>query len=70
MLVTFPLVIFLLTNFLFLVIFVPHRLQNSERERKQSDQSDKDMKVDLDGKVDALQKQLTDLDSLRLTHTV
>ncbi|KAI4818759.1 hypothetical protein KUCAC02_004061 [Chaenocephalus aceratus] len=42
------------------------RLQNSERERKQSDQSDKDMKVDLDGKVDALQKQLTDLDSLRL----
>uniref|UniRef100_A0A665V1N8 RUN and FYVE domain-containing protein 1-like n=1 Tax=Echeneis naucrates TaxID=173247 RepID=A0A665V1N8_ECHNA len=43
-----------------------HRLQNSEQERKQSDQSDKDMKVELEGKVDALQKQLTDLDTLRL----
>uniref|UniRef100_A0A671UBN0 RUN and FYVE domain containing 1 n=1 Tax=Sparus aurata TaxID=8175 RepID=A0A671UBN0_SPAAU len=42
------------------------RLQNSERERKESDQSDKDMKVELEGKVDALQKQLTDLDTLRL----
>ncbi|CAN9514834.1 unnamed protein product [Ophioblennius macclurei] len=42
------------------------RLQDSERQRKQSDQSDKDMKVELDGKVDALQKQLTDLDTLRL----
>ncbi|XP_056238827.1 RUN and FYVE domain-containing protein 1 [Seriola aureovittata] len=42
------------------------RLQNSERERKQSDQSDKDMRVELEGKVDALQKQLTDLDTLRL----
>ncbi|XP_035524980.1 RUN and FYVE domain-containing protein 1 isoform X1 [Morone saxatilis] len=42
------------------------RLQNSERERKQSDQSDKDMKVELEGKVDALQKQLTDLDTIRL----
>ncbi|KAG7241863.1 hypothetical protein INR49_024833 [Caranx melampygus] len=41
------------------------RLQNSERERKQSDQSDKDMRVELEGKVDALQKQLTDLDTLR-----
>ncbi|KAI3351898.1 hypothetical protein L3Q82_020726 [Scortum barcoo] len=43
------------------------RLQNSERERKQSDQSDKDMRVELEGKVDALQKQLTDLDTLRIT---
>ncbi|KAL7395579.1 hypothetical protein ABVT39_019633 [Epinephelus coioides] len=42
------------------------RLQNSERERKQSDQSDKDMRVELEGKVDALQKQLSDLDTLRL----
>ncbi|XP_030594611.1 RUN and FYVE domain-containing protein 1 [Archocentrus centrarchus] len=42
------------------------RLQRSEQERKQSDQSDKDMKAALQGKVDALQKQLTDLDTLRL----
>ncbi|CAG5991975.1 unnamed protein product [Menidia menidia] len=42
------------------------RLQNSERERKCSDQSDQDLKVELEGKVDALQKQLTDLDTLRL----
>lgn len=41
------------------------RLQNSEQERKQSDQSDKDMKVELEGKVDALQRQLADLDTLR-----
>ncbi|XP_029961326.1 RUN and FYVE domain-containing protein 1 isoform X2 [Salarias fasciatus] len=43
-----------------------HKAQDSERQRKQSDQSDKDMKVELDGKVEALQKQLTDLDTLRL----
>ncbi|KAM7000540.1 RUN and FYVE domain-containing protein 1 [Tautogolabrus adspersus] len=42
------------------------RLQNSERQRKQSDQSDKDMKVELEEKVEALQKQLTDLDTQRL----
>ncbi|XP_068181232.1 RUN and FYVE domain-containing protein 1 [Antennarius striatus] len=42
------------------------RLQNSERERKQSDESDKDMRMELEGKVDALQKQLTDLETLRL----
>ncbi|XP_026213498.1 RUN and FYVE domain-containing protein 1 [Anabas testudineus] len=42
------------------------RLQKSERERKQSSESDKDMRVELEGKVDALQKQLTDLDTLRL----
>uniref|UniRef100_A0A3B4ESX9 RUN and FYVE domain-containing protein 1-like n=1 Tax=Pundamilia nyererei TaxID=303518 RepID=A0A3B4ESX9_9CICH len=42
------------------------RLQRSEQERKQNDQSDEDMKVELQGKVDALQKQLTDLDTLRL----
>ncbi|XP_039871761.1 RUN and FYVE domain-containing protein 1 [Simochromis diagramma] len=42
------------------------RLQISEQERKQNDQSDEDMKAELQGKVDALQKQLTDLDTLRL----
>nr|XP_019936609.1 PREDICTED: RUN and FYVE domain-containing protein 1-like [Paralichthys olivaceus] len=42
------------------------RLQNSEQKRKQSDQSDKDMRVELEEKVDGLQKQLTDLDTLRL----
>ncbi|XP_063347137.1 RUN and FYVE domain-containing protein 1 [Pelmatolapia mariae] len=42
------------------------RLQRSEQERKQNDQSDEDMKEELQGKVDALQKQLTDLDTLRL----
>ncbi|XP_058505559.1 RUN and FYVE domain-containing protein 1 [Solea solea] len=42
------------------------RLQNSEQARKQSDQSDKDMRVELEGKVDALQEQLTELDTLRL----
>lgn len=44
---------------------ITRRLQNSEQESKQSDQSDKDMRVELEGKVDALQKQLTDLDTLR-----
>lgn len=48
-----------------LVHTVLHRLQNSEQERKESDQSDKDMKVELEGKVNALQKQLMDLDTLR-----
>ncbi|KAA8589102.1 hypothetical protein FQN60_010447 [Etheostoma spectabile] len=47
------------------MIELEQRLQNSERERRQSDQSDKDMRVELEGKVDALQKQLTDLDTLR-----
>lgn len=42
-----------------------HRLQNSERERRQNDEADKTMRVELEGKVDALQKQLTDLDALR-----
>ncbi|XP_059201889.1 RUN and FYVE domain-containing protein 1 [Centropristis striata] len=42
------------------------RLQNSEQERKRSDLSDQDMRVELEGKVDVLQKQLTDLDALRL----
>ena len=41
------------------------RLLKSEHARKQTDQCDMDMRVELEGKVDALQKQLTDLDSLR-----
>lgn len=45
--------------------FVPCRLQNSEQQSKQSDQSDKDMRMELEGKVDALQKQLTDIDTIR-----
>ncbi|XP_068440798.1 RUN and FYVE domain-containing protein 1 isoform X2 [Clinocottus analis] len=48
------------------MIELEQRLQNSEQERKQSDQSDKDMRVELEEKVDALQKQLTDLDTQRL----
>ncbi|KAF7658431.1 hypothetical protein LDENG_00012970 [Lucifuga dentata] len=42
------------------------RLQNSEWDCKQSDQLDKDMRAELEGKVDALEKQLADLDTLRL----
>lgn len=43
-----------------------NRLQNSEQACQQSDQSDQVMRVQLEGKVDALQKQLADLDTLRL----
>uniref|UniRef100_A0A8C7HY20 RUN and FYVE domain containing 1 n=1 Tax=Oncorhynchus kisutch TaxID=8019 RepID=A0A8C7HY20_ONCKI len=39
-------------------------LQNSERDRRQSDQMD--MRTELEGRVDSLQKQLSDLDTLRL----
>lgn len=46
--------------------FMPHRLQHSEQQRKHSDQSDEDMREELEGKVEALQKQLTDLDTQRL----
>ncbi|KAM3612213.1 uncharacterized protein V6R79_004763 [Siganus canaliculatus] len=49
-----------------IMVDLEQRLQNSEQERRQTDQSDKDLKVELEGKVDALQKQLTDLDTLRL----
>uniref|UniRef100_A0A1A7WS24 RUN and FYVE domain containing 1 n=1 Tax=Iconisemion striatum TaxID=60296 RepID=A0A1A7WS24_9TELE len=42
------------------------RLHNSERECRQTGHSDKDVKVELGGKVDALQKQLTDQDTLRM----
>ncbi|XP_061783850.1 RUN and FYVE domain-containing protein 1 [Nerophis lumbriciformis] len=42
------------------------RLHNSEQDRKKSDQSDKDLKEVLGGKVNALQRQLSDLDTLRL----
>ncbi|XP_042181900.1 RUN and FYVE domain-containing protein 1 isoform X1 [Oncorhynchus tshawytscha] len=41
------------------------RLQNSERDRRQSDQMD--MRTELEGRVDSLQKQLSDLDTLRLS---
>uniref|UniRef100_A0A3Q2T153 RUN and FYVE domain containing 1 n=1 Tax=Fundulus heteroclitus TaxID=8078 RepID=A0A3Q2T153_FUNHE len=42
-----------------------HAAMKSEQERKQTDQSDSDMRVELEGKVEAFQKQLTDLDTLR-----
>ncbi|XP_054648219.1 RUN and FYVE domain-containing protein 1 [Dunckerocampus dactyliophorus] len=42
------------------------RLHNSEQDRKKNDQLNKDLKVELEGKVNALQKQLSDLDALRL----
>ncbi|XP_064811262.1 RUN and FYVE domain-containing protein 1-like isoform X2 [Oncorhynchus masou masou] len=42
------------------------RLQNSERDRRQSDQTERDMRAELEGRVDSLQKQLSDLDTLRL----
>ncbi|XP_028271492.1 RUN and FYVE domain-containing protein 1 [Parambassis ranga] len=48
------------------MVEMENRLQKSEQERKQNDQSDKDMRVELERKTDALQKQLTDLDTLRL----
>ena len=62
---------------IFLSTGIPHsnsrrcvsRLQNSERERRQSDQTDRDMRSELEGKVHALQKQLGDLDTLRYGHT-
>uniref|UniRef100_A0A8C9YBY2 RUN and FYVE domain containing 1 n=1 Tax=Sander lucioperca TaxID=283035 RepID=A0A8C9YBY2_SANLU len=44
----------------------PRFLSSRMATHRQSDQSDKDMRVELEGKVDALQKQLTDLDTLRL----
>ncbi|KAM9310625.1 RUN and FYVE domain-containing protein 2 [Pholidichthys leucotaenia] len=42
------------------------RLQKSEEARKWSEQSDKDMKAELEGRIDALQKRLKDYDTLRL----
>uniref|UniRef100_A0A8C7JPE5 RUN and FYVE domain containing 1 n=2 Tax=Oncorhynchus kisutch TaxID=8019 RepID=A0A8C7JPE5_ONCKI len=39
---------------------------NSERDRRQSDQTERDMRTELEGRVDSLQKQLSDLDTLRL----
>uniref|UniRef100_A0A3Q2QF11 RUN and FYVE domain containing 1 n=1 Tax=Fundulus heteroclitus TaxID=8078 RepID=A0A3Q2QF11_FUNHE len=47
------------------MVDLEQRLQKSEQERKQTDQSDSDMRVELEGKVEAFQKQLTDLDTLR-----
>ncbi|KAM9510944.1 RUN and FYVE domain-containing protein 1-like isoform 1-T1 [Salvelinus alpinus] len=42
------------------------RLQNSARDRRQSDQTERNMRTELEGKVDSLQKQLSELDTLRL----
>ncbi|KAL2077244.1 hypothetical protein ACEWY4_026748 [Coilia grayii] len=42
------------------------RLVRSEQARRQTDQCEKDMRSELEGKVEALQQQLADLDSLRL----
>ncbi|CAL8355879.1 unnamed protein product [Merluccius merluccius] len=42
------------------------RLQRSESQRTQSDQSDEAMRSELEGKVETLQKQLSDLDTLRV----
>ncbi|XP_015232772.1 PREDICTED: RUN and FYVE domain-containing protein 1-like [Cyprinodon variegatus] len=47
------------------MVELERRLQKSEQERRQTDQSDKDMRVELEGKVDTFEKQLTDLDKLR-----
>ena len=41
------------------------RLQRSESERTQCDQSDEAMRFELEGKAETLQKQLSDLDTLR-----
>nr|XP_057919052.1 RUN and FYVE domain-containing protein 1 [Doryrhamphus excisus] len=42
------------------------RLNSSEQDSKKNDQLNNDLKEDLEGKVNALQKQLSDLDTLRL----
>ncbi|CAL9706918.1 unnamed protein product [Knipowitschia caucasica] len=42
------------------------RLQDSEQERRKDVQNDKKMKDELKGKTDVLQKQLSDLDAMRL----
>nr|XP_023689657.1 RUN and FYVE domain-containing protein 1 [Paramormyrops kingsleyae] len=42
------------------------RLQASEHTRKQVDKREKDARMELEGRVDTLQKQLADLDALRL----
>ncbi|XP_057706064.1 RUN and FYVE domain-containing protein 1 isoform X2 [Corythoichthys intestinalis] len=42
------------------------RLHNSERDCKKSSQSDKNLRVELEGKINTLEKQLSDLDAQRL----
>ncbi|XP_030639707.1 RUN and FYVE domain-containing protein 1 [Chanos chanos] len=42
------------------------RLLNSERTREKSDQNERDLRSELQAKVDTLQKQLSDLDTLRV----
>ncbi|CAL8236444.1 unnamed protein product [Arctogadus glacialis] len=48
------------------MIELEQRLQRSESERTQCDQSDEAMRFELEGKAETLQKQLSDLDTLRL----
>ncbi|KAM8847826.1 RUN and FYVE domain-containing protein 1 [Synchiropus picturatus] len=43
-----------------------HRLKSSEQRRQESDLSDRDMRLELEGKVRSLQGQLGDLDALRV----
>ncbi|KAJ8406129.1 hypothetical protein AAFF_G00310170 [Aldrovandia affinis] len=42
------------------------RLQSSERTHRQADAWEQEARLELEGRVDALQKQLTELDTLRL----
>ncbi|KAL0973828.1 hypothetical protein UPYG_G00211730 [Umbra pygmaea] len=42
------------------------RLQNSERERRQIEQADRDVRSQVEGRVEALRKELSDLDKMRL----
>lgn len=41
------------------------RLVRSEQARRRTDQCEQDMRLELEGRVEALQQQLSDLDSLR-----
>lgn len=43
-----------------------YRLENSENVRKNTDESQSELKAEMKGKVNALQKRLSDLDTLRL----
>ncbi|MBN3305943.1 RUFY1 protein, partial [Amia calva] len=42
------------------------RLQSSEQTQREACEKERDMKLELDGRVEAMQRQLTDLDRLRL----
>uniref|UniRef100_A0A8C1QLC2 RUN and FYVE domain containing 1 n=1 Tax=Cyprinus carpio TaxID=7962 RepID=A0A8C1QLC2_CYPCA len=45
--------------------YLHRRLQNSENVRKNTDESQNELRSEMKGKVNALQKRLTDLDTLR-----